>query len=119
MTQVLCLQVKRAGPRPPDTAQHSKPAPPVKPEHVPFGQGPRIYVSGVHELLSETRLRDNFAKWGNVLDMYFPGARGQKRSNYCFVTFDTCRGAERACNESERSLDGLVSSCHVAMSLQI
>ena len=97
------LQVKRAGARP-SVFQDTKPAV----EHVPFGQGPRIYVGGVHECLTETRLREHFARWGNILDIYFPGSRGPKRSKYCFVTFDTRRNAERACSESGRSLDGWV-----------
>lgn len=100
------LQVKRAGPRPSDGLD-TKPAV-AKVEHVPFGQGPRIYVGGVHECLTETRLREHFTRWGNILDLYFPGPRGQKRSNYCFVTFDNRRNAERACSESGRNLDGWV-----------
>ena len=101
------LQVKRAGPRPPDVPQDDKPAV-ARVEHVPFGQGPRIYVGGVHECLTETRLREHFTTWGNISDVYFPGARGQQRSNYCFVTFENRCNAERACSESGRNLDGWV-----------
>lgn len=101
------VQVKRAGPRPPDIPQHNKP-PAARVEHVPFGKGPRIYVGGVHECLTEARLREHFSKWGTVSDIYFPGARNQKRANYCFVTFDNRRNAERACSESGRNLDGWV-----------
>ena len=106
--QPICLQVKRAGPRPPDNTQVSKPAPTPTADHVPFGQGPRIYIGGVHESLSEVRLRDHFAKWGSISDIYFPGPRGQKRSNYCFITFENRQCAERACSESDRNLDGWV-----------
>lgn len=109
LTDRSLLQVKRAGPRPPDVFQDAKPAV-AKVEHVPFGQGPRIYVGGVHECLTETRLREHFTRWGSILDIYFPGARGQKRSNYCFVTFDNRRNAERACSESGRNLDGWVGA---------
>lgn len=109
LTDRSLLQVKRAGPRPPDVFQDAKPAL-AKVEHVPFGQGPRIYVGGVHECLTETRLREHFTRWGSISDIYFPGARGQKRSNYCFVTFDNRRNAERACSESGRNLDGWVGA---------
>ena len=107
------MQVKRAGPRPPDNSQENKPAA-AKVEHVPFGKGPRIYVGGVHECLTEARLREHFSKWGNISDIYFPGARNQKRANYCFVTFDNRRNAERACSESGRNLDGWVCALCLA-----
>lgn len=105
------VQVKRAGPRPPDNSQDNKPTA-AKVEYVPFGKGPRIYVGGVHECLTEARLCEHFSKWGTISDIYFPGARNQKRANYCFVTFDNRRNAERACSESGRNLDGWVcDSC--------
>ncbi len=75
-----------------------------------FGKGPRLYVGGVPEELTEERLKAHFSRWGNVVDLYFPGKKGQSRVNYCFVTFDNWRAAQRACNQSERSIDGLVSS---------
>lgn len=106
-TACLGVQVKRAGPRPPNHFS-SSPATPVS-EHVSFGQGPRIYVGGVHESLTETSMRDHFARWGIVSDVYFPGAQHLKRSNYCFVTFDNRNSAQRACSESERTLNGWVS----------
>ena len=73
-----------------------------------FGKGPRLYVGGVPEELTEERLKTHFSRWGNVVDLYFPGKKGQSRVNYCFVTFDNWRAAQRACNQSERSIDGLV-----------
>jgi RNA-binding protein Musashi len=75
-----------------------------------FGKGPRLYVGGVPEELTEERLKAHFSRWGNVVDLYFPGKKGQSRVNYCFVTFDNWRAAQRACNQSERNIDGLVSS---------
>lgn len=87
-----------------------KPVTPQKIEAVPpFGKGPRLYVGGVPDPVSESRVREHFAKWGSVSDVYFPGARGQKRLNYCFVTFDNQLSAECACSESDRNLDGWVS----------
>ncbi len=77
----------------------------------PFGRGPRVYVGGVPNCVTEEGVREHFRKWGSVSDVYFPGARGQKRLTYCFVTFDNLQSAERACNESERSLDGWVRCC--------
>lgn len=77
-----------------------------------FGKGPRLYVGGVPEELTEERLKAHFNRWGNVVDLYFPGKKGQSRVNYCFVTFDNWRAAQRACNQSERSIDGMVSLCN-------
>lgn len=51
----------------------------------------------------------HFSKWGNVVDVYFPGKGRPKRVNYCFVTFDNWRAAQRACLQSERSIAGSVS----------
>ena len=73
-----------------------------------LGEGPRIYVGGVPEELTEEDLSSHFGKWGAVVDIYFPGKKGQKRVNYCFVTFDSWKAAQRACNESERSICGQV-----------
>lgn len=53
------------------------------------------------------------SKWGAVVDIYFPGKKGQTRVNYCFVTFDSWRAAQRACNESERSICGQVNLQHL------
>ncbi len=50
----------------------------------------------------------HFRQWGNVLDIYFPGKKGLKRVNYCFVTFDNWRAAQRACAHSERAIGGRV-----------
>lgn len=74
-----------------------------------FGKGPRLYVGGIPEEVSEERLKAHFSRWGNVVDLYFPGKKGQSRVNYCFVTYDNWRAAQRACNQSERNIDGLVS----------
>ncbi|KAK9805966.1 hypothetical protein WJX73_009458 [Symbiochloris irregularis] len=71
-----------------------------------LGEGPRIYVGGVPDDITEEDLRGHFNHWGNVLDIYFPGKRGQKRVNYCFITFDHWRAAQRACNESDRNIRG-------------
>ena len=106
-----CIQTKRAGPRPPPNSRvpETKSSPQALAEHVqPFGRGPRVYVGGVPDSVTEERIRTHFMKWGPVTDVYFPGSRGQKRSNYCFVTFDSQQNAARACNESERNLDGQV-----------
>ena len=76
-----------------------------------MGRGPRIYIGGIADNLAEDRRRQHFLQWGPVSDVYFPGAKGQKRLNYCFVTFEDRLSAERACNESARSLDGWVCHC--------
>lgn len=51
----------------------------------------------------------HFARWGTVADVYFPGKRGHKRVNYCFVTFEDRSCAQRACDQSERTVHGWVS----------
>ena len=72
------------------------------------GKGPRLYVGGISEEVTEDEIKAHFSKWGTVVDIYFPGKKGQKRVNYCFVTFDNWRAAQRACNQSERSVAGRV-----------
>ena len=81
-----------------------------------LGEGPRIYVGGVPEELTEDDLSSHFGKWGAVVDIYFPGKKGQKRVNYCFVTFDSWKAAQRACNESERSICGQVRAPNAPLS---
>ena len=83
----------------------------------PLGEGPRLYVGGIAEDISEDELQEHFNKWGAVVDIYFPGKKGQRRVNYCFVTFDHWRAAQRACNESERNINGKVGwtlSCRLS-----
>ena len=74
----------------------------------PFGRGPRVYIDGVSDSVTEEQVREHFGKWGSIPNVYFPCATGQKRPNYCFVTFDNRLSAEHACNESARSLNGWV-----------
>lgn len=78
----------------------------------PFGKGPRLYVGGVADAVSEERIYQHFTKWGSVTDVYFPGKRGQRRVNYCFVTFDDWAAAQQACNQSDRNIDGSVRFFH-------
>ena len=72
------------------------------------GRGPRLYVGGITDDLNEDDIRNHFGRWGNVVDIYFPGKSGLKRVNYCFVTFDTWQAAQQACNQSERGINGQV-----------
>ena len=110
------VKINRAGPRPEYEGVHemveaAAPGSEVDPANRQpqlFGKGPRLYVGGVPEELTEERLKAHFSRWGNVVDLYFPGKKGQVRVNYCFVTFDNWRAAQRACNQSERNIDGLV-----------
>ena len=64
------------------------------------------YLPALNHLTSDLQ---HFSKWGNVVDVYFPGKGRPKRVNYCFVTFDNWRAAQRACLQSERSIAGSVS----------
>lgn len=119
------VKINRAGPRPEFEASLNEAEPAaagasgdvINRQPQLFGKGPRLYVGGVPEELSEERLKAHFSRWGNVVDLYFPGKKGQSRVNYCFVTFDNWRAAQTACNQSERNIDGMVSSllvCHLA-----
>ena len=74
------------------------------------GKGPRLYVGGIPDDVTEEEIKLHFGRWGNVVDIYFPGKKGQKRVNYCFVTFDNWRAAQRSCNQSERTINGRVRS---------
>ena len=160
------------------------------------GRGPRLYVGGVPDEITEEDIVEHFNKWGQVVDCYFPGAilynpllrlitriscstirtqkrggmavsycaissllrrfsrthvhacckvrwactscihfgdeavapecapcvkevidalscagkKGAKRVNYCFITFENWRSAQRACNQSERNIHGKVGT---------
>lgn len=113
------VRINRAGPRPEsellrdsedlEASSSSKQLDAYNRQPQLFGKGPRLYVGGVPEELTEERLKTHFSRWGNVVDLYFPGKKGQSRVNYCFVTFDNWRAAQKACNQSERNIDGIVS----------
>lgn len=106
----VTVQVKRAGPRPPEAEkvvpQRSNTLAGLAEQQQPFGRGPRLYVGGVSDAVKEEAIRHHFARWGTVADVYFPGKRGHKRVNYCFVTFEDWKSAQHACDQSERSIDG-------------
>jgi hypothetical protein len=81
------------------------------------GRGPRIYVGGVPNAVSETMVRNYFLRWGQVEDVYFPKDKSTgKRRPFCFVTFDTLKAAERAVAESNREISGYqISSISLTM----
>lgn len=37
------------------------------------GRGPRLYVGGVPDEITEEDIVEHFNKWGQVVDCYFPG----------------------------------------------
>ena len=39
------------------------------------GRGPRLYVGGVPDEITEEDIVEHFNKWGQVVDCYFPGGR--------------------------------------------
>lgn len=105
--------MKLAGPRP---VRESKPLTTTCTDlYRDFGRGHRLYVGGVSEAVTQEQVRHHFTKWGDVLDVYFPVARGLSRSKYCFVTFGNNESAQQACRESERSIDGWVSNLQAAV----
>ena len=70
----------------------------------------RLYVGGIPDDVDANLIKFHFSRWGNVVDIYFPGKSGLKRVNYCFVTFDNWQAAQRSCNQSERCIAGRVSA---------
>ena len=106
------IQVKLAGPRP---VRESKALTTCTDVYRDFGRGHRLYVGGVAEAVTREGVRHHFAKWGDVLDVYFPAARSFSKSNYCFVTFESNDSAQQAYMESERSIDGCVSNLRIAV----
>lgn len=39
-------------------------------------------MGGVPDEISEEQIVEHFNKWGNVVDVYFPGKKGAKRVGY-------------------------------------
>lgn len=66
-------------------------------------------MGGIPDDVDANLVKFHFSRWGNVVDIYFPGKSSLKRVNYCFVTFDNWQAAQRSCNQSERSIAGRVS----------
>ena len=67
----------------------------------------KVFVEGISSSgLTEAQVQQHFAKWGPVLHAYF---RPTQHSKDCIVTFDSYTDAKRACDQSERMLDGRVS----------
>lgn len=73
------------------------------------GKGPRLYVGGIPDDVQEADIKNHFDRWGNVVDVYFPGKSNLKRVNYCFVTFDSWRAAQQSCSQSDRFIANRVS----------
>lgn len=74
---------------------------------VPQGAGPRIYVGGIPNAVSETMVRKYFSNWGKVEDVYFPKERvSGRRRPFCFVTFASQKAAEKAVAQSTREISG-------------
>ncbi|KAA6421924.1 MAG: RNA recognition motif-containing [Trebouxia sp. A1-2] len=74
---------------------------------VPQGAGPRIYVGGISNAVSETMVRKYFSNWGKVEDVYFPKERASgRRRPFCFVTFASQKAAEKAVAQSNREISG-------------
>ena len=109
--------MKPAGPRP---VREWKPFTiPCTDHDCDFGRGHRLYVGGVAEAVTQEEVQHHFAKWGDVLDVYFPAARGMSKSNYCFVTFGNSESAQQAYRESERSIGGWVRNCTMLLCIHV
>ena len=59
--------------------------------------------------VSDENVWEHFLRWGEILDVYFPGNHRGHRASYCFVTFKDEEDAQAACEESERNIRGHVS----------
>ncbi|KAL3141690.1 hypothetical protein ABBQ32_004377 [Trebouxia sp. C0010 RCD-2024] len=89
-----------SGPTLPDSSNASR-------SSLPQGAGPRIYVGGIPNAVSETMVRKYFANWGKVEDVYFPKERATgRRRPFCFVTFALQKAAEKAVAQSNREISG-------------
>ena len=49
------------------------------------GRGPRLYVGGVPDEITEEDIVEHFNKWGQVVDCYFPG----ESQFYCCISSPT------------------------------
>jgi len=100
--------VNVAGPRPVRETKSSET--PCTDRYGAFGRGHRLYVGGLARAVTQERVEQHFAMWGDVLDVYFPAARGLSTSSYCFITFGNYESAQQAYRKSQRSIDGWVSN---------
>ncbi|KAL0055511.1 hypothetical protein WJX82_001361 [Trebouxia sp. C0006] len=74
---------------------------------VPKGLGPRIYVGGIPNALSQTMIKNHFSHYGKVVDVYFPKHPvTSQRQAFCFVTFSTRKAANAAVSQSNRKING-------------
>eukprot|EP00271_Cylindrocystis_brebissonii_P000211 TRINITY_DN1024_c0_g1_i2.p1 TRINITY_DN1024_c0_g1~~TRINITY_DN1024_c0_g1_i2.p1 ORF type:complete len:300 (-),score=43.12 TRINITY_DN1024_c0_g1_i2:844-1659(-) len=73
-----------------------------------LGKGPRIFVGGVPDELTEKDMRTHFEKYGAVEDVYFPKDKNStKRRGFCYVRFNTAQSADAAAARSPRTIAGL------------
>ena len=97
------LQVKRATPRPPGkTVPASANITIVGKQSAPSA---RVLIEGLDACLSEAQIQQHFSKWGAVSDV---ALLPTQPTQTCIVTFASHIDAKRACDQSERSLAGLV-----------
>ena len=61
--------------------------------------------------VSDQDVREHFSRWGDILDVYFPGKHRGQRANYCFVTFRAEEDSQAACAQSARNIHGHVCPC--------
>lgn len=66
-------QVTRAGPRPVRETQPLTMTYTHRCRH--FSKRHRLYVGGIAKAVTQEGVRPHFAKWGNILNVYFPTAR--------------------------------------------
>ena len=106
------LQVHLAGPHPgKETQPCTSFCTGLNPD---FGTDYRLYVGGIADAVSKESVQQHFAKWGDVLDVYFLAARGLSKSTYCFVTFGSHDSAQQAYRQSQSSIHGWVRNFHIA-----
>lgn len=69
----------------------------------------RLYVGGVADAISTPKLRQHFAKWGNVVDVSVCSRHNSKHARDMSVTYDNYSSAQRARDQSLRSISDWVS----------
>lgn len=82
--------------------------------------GPRIFVGKLNRETSDQDVKDYFARFGYVLDVYLPRDRANKREHrgFGFVTFETEASIQRVVTHGPHYIRGSVSAIDSAVPRQ-
>jgi RNA recognition motif-containing protein len=108
------LRVTEADPRPPKGGM--APAAPMAQQygHPPPSRGPssgkkeyRVFIGKIGTSVTDNDLREHFAQYGSVADVYRPGARRGGVGDFGFVIFESQQGMAKALAEVSHSVNGV------------